>query len=133
MAFNPRGPGDESLVQGAYRQATTGTSYPRHAVSGYTLAGVEVCTFFDPNGTVSSDVFIVGWECESDPLNPRNYSTATRLGATLVVSCIAIVVGAASSINAAVLLRKSEAFHVSEVVGSLATGKFFYIFAPAER
>lgn len=42
---------------------------------------------------------------------------------TLLVSLLAISVTAASSIDACGVLQYSEYFHVSDVVGSLATGK----------
>ncbi|KAE8323078.1 major facilitator superfamily domain-containing protein [Aspergillus sergii] len=49
--------------------------------------------------------------------------------ATLIVSALAFVVSAASSIESAVLRRKSSAYNVSEVVASLATGIFLLGFA----
>ncbi|KAE8148890.1 major facilitator superfamily domain-containing protein [Aspergillus avenaceus] len=62
-------------------------------------------------------------------MNPRNYSTATRITATLIVSVLAFAVGAASSIESAVLPQNAAAFHVSEVVASLATGVYLLGFA----
>lgn len=69
-----------------------------------------------------ADLFIVGWNGKDDPQNPMNYSFSSRLIATLLVSALAFVVGAASSINSAVLPQNAAAFGVSEVVGSLVTG-----------
>jgi hypothetical protein len=69
-----------------------------------------------------SKVFVVGWEGEDDPLNPRNYSTITRVGLTLVLASISFVVTAASSIDTAIIPQAAAEFGVSEVVESLATG-----------
>lgn len=68
---------------------------------------------------------LVNWQGTDDPLNPDDFSFAKRMGATLVVSGLASMVGAASSIDAAVLPQSSAEFHVSEVAGSLATGMWF--------
>ncbi|GES61322.1 major facilitator superfamily domain, general substrate transporter [Aspergillus terreus] len=67
---------------------------------------------------------LVGWSGENDPLNPANYSTPRKVFMTLLVSLLAISVTAASSIDACGVLQYSEDFHVSDVVGSLATGLF---------
>lgn len=69
-----------------------------------------------------ADLFIVGWDGKDDPQNPMNYSFSSRLIATLLVSALAFVVGAASSIDSAVLPQNAAAFGVSDVVGSLVTG-----------
>ncbi|KAF7595937.1 hypothetical protein BBP40_004083 [Aspergillus hancockii] len=76
-----------------------------------------------------STIFLVGWDHENDPMNPRNYSLTTRISATLIVSALAFVVSAASSIESAVLPQNSAAYNVSEVVASLATGIFLLGFA----
>ena len=87
----------------------------------YALAGINVQKQTEsPNQ--SSDLFIVGWDGENDPQNPRNYKYSSRLIATLLVTALAWIVGAASSINSAVLPQNTAAFHVSDVVGSLVTG-----------
>ncbi|KAE8354010.1 major facilitator superfamily domain-containing protein [Aspergillus coremiiformis] len=90
--------------------------------------GVQKRNITDSNGTPSS-VFLVGWEQDEDPMNPHNYSLATRITATLIVSALAFAVGAASSIESAVIPQNSAAFHVSEVVASLATGVYLLGFA----
>ncbi|KAF2135101.1 uncharacterized protein K452DRAFT_204833, partial [Aplosporella prunicola CBS 121167] len=67
---------------------------------------------------------IVDWESSTDPLNPRNWSTAKRLGAILQVTAIAVVVCSAGAIDAAVMPQAAEDLGVSEVVETLATGVF---------
>ncbi|KAE8162994.1 MFS general substrate transporter [Aspergillus tamarii] len=62
-------------------------------------------------------------------MNPRNYSMTTRITATLIVSALAFAVGAASSIESAVIPQNAAAFNVSEVVASLATGVYLLGFA----
>lgn len=77
----------------------------------------------EPKDAVGNDLIIVGWDGKSDPLNPANYSTPRKLSMTLLVSLIAVSVTAASAIDACGVKQYSEYFDVSEVVGSLATGK----------
>ncbi|KAL5365024.1 major facilitator superfamily domain-containing protein [Aspergillus floccosus] len=109
------------------------------SLQGYNL---QQGSYFDPHplpgielrqqphdGGGHSTVFLVGWDHESDTMNPRNYSLVTRISVTLLVSAIAFVVSAASSIESAVLLQNSAAYNVSEVVASLATGIFLLGFA----
>ncbi|KAL3464270.1 major facilitator superfamily domain-containing protein [Aspergillus heterothallicus] len=91
-------------------------------------SGVQRRDVTDVNGS-STSLFVVGWENDSDPTNPHNYSIARRITATLVVSALAFAVGAASSIEAAVLPQNAAAFGVSEVVASLATGIYLLGFA----
>lgn len=90
--------------------------------------GVRRKEIVDTNGAPAT-VFLVGWDHDRDPGNPHNYSTATRITATLIVSALAFAVGAASSIESGVLPQNSEAFGVSEVVASLATGIYLLGFA----
>ncbi|KAL2796314.1 major facilitator superfamily domain-containing protein [Aspergillus keveii] len=78
---------------------------------------------------LNETLFIVGWEHDNDPANPHNYSMTSRVTATLIVSVLAFAVGAASSIESAVLPQNSAAFGVSEVVASLATGIYLLGFA----
>lgn len=87
----------------------------------YSIAGVDVQTQ-SQSPDQPAHLFIVGWNGPDDPQNPRNYSVASRLTATLLVSALGWIVGAASSINSGVLPQNTEAFHVSDVVGSLVTG-----------
>jgi hypothetical protein len=72
--------------------------------------------------TVTGELILVGWEGQSDPLNPANQSTGRKLFMTVMVSLIALSVTAASAIDACGVREYSEYFQVSEVVGSLATG-----------
>lgn len=98
------------------------------------IAGVNVQKQLETNNQ-PAHLFIVGWQDENDPQNPRNYPYSSRLIATLLVSALGWVVGAASSINSGVLPQTTEAFGVSDVVGSLDTGNYplpsftFYQFA----
>ena len=87
----------------------------------YSLPGVTVR---DIEGTTDlpSRVFIVGWDGINDPQHPRNWAVGRRISATLVVSALGWIVGAASSINSGVLPQNDEAFAVSDVVGSLVDG-----------
>ncbi|KAE8362639.1 major facilitator superfamily domain-containing protein [Aspergillus caelatus] len=92
------------------------------------LAGVELLEKPESHGN-HSVVFLVGWDHDEDPMNPRNFTLTTRVMATLIVSALAFVVSAASSIESAVLRQNSAAYNVSEVVASLATGIFLLGFA----
>lgn len=87
----------------------------------HSLAGVDIQKQLASTDQ-PADLFIVGWDGRDDLLNPRNYSFSSRLVATLLVSALAWVVGAASSINSGVLPQNAAAFGVSDVVGSLVTG-----------
>lgn len=112
----------ENINHGHLQSANT-TSSQRIALAN-SLAGVEVQNRADDASSQPNLLFVVGWEDENDPLNPRNYSLTRRLIATLIVSALAFIVGAASSINSGVLPQITEAFHVSDVVGSLVTGMY---------
>ncbi|KAE8167511.1 major facilitator superfamily domain-containing protein [Aspergillus tamarii] len=92
------------------------------------LAGVELLEKPESHGN-HPVVFLVGWDHDEDPMNPRNFTLTTRVTATLIVSALAFVVSAASSIESAVLRQNSAAYNVSEVVASLATGIFLLGFA----
>lgn len=70
----------------------------------------------------TDNVILVGWDGPDDPLNPVNQSTKSKICMTLLVSLIALAVTAASAIDACGVREYSEYFHVSKVVGSLATG-----------
>lgn len=100
------------------RTASWGSS--RTALA-YSIAGIDVQKQSE-SPDQPAHLFIVGWNGPNDPQNPRNYSVASRLTATLLVSALGWIVGAASSINSGVLPQNTEAFHVSDVVGSLVTG-----------
>ena len=91
--------------------------------------GVQRRDITDNSSGTPSSVFLVSWEQDQDPMNPRNYSMTTRITATLIVSALAFAVGAASSIESAVIPQNAAAFNVSEVVASLATGIYLLGFA----
>ncbi|KAI9376391.1 major facilitator superfamily domain-containing protein [Aspergillus egyptiacus] len=82
--------------------------------------GVSQKEVVDNNGKPTS-VLLVGWEHDNDPMNPHNYSMTTRITATLIVSALAFAVGAASSIESAVLPQNSKAFGASLLVLSPRT------------
>lgn len=94
-----------------------------HTAFGLSLNGIhprDRTTHEGKNGKV----FVVGWEGEDDPSNPRNWSSSYRVFATLIVASISFAVGAASSADTAVLPQAAAHFGVSEVVEALAIGKF---------
>ena len=64
------------------------------------------------------------WDSHDDHLNPASQSVSRKLVMTLLVSLLAFSVTAASAIDASGVPQYSEYFNVSEVVGSLATGKY---------
>ncbi|KAA8645083.1 uncharacterized protein ATNIH1004_009295 [Aspergillus tanneri] len=88
------------------------------------LEGVQAMKLSDVIGSQPRHLFVVGWEGKDDALSPRNFSLFKRMIATLLVSILSFAVGAASSINAAVLPQSSKTFNVSEIAGSLVTGVF---------
>ncbi|KAJ5118693.1 hypothetical protein N7448_010400 [Penicillium atrosanguineum] len=107
------------------RRASWGSS--RTALA-FSIAGIDVKKQSE-SADQPAHLFIVGWDGPNDPQNPLNYSFASKLTATLLVSALGWIVGAASSINSGVLTQNTEAFHVSEVVGSLVTGLYLLGFA----
>lgn len=98
-----------------------GTQRSEKLALAHSLAGVDIQKQLASTDQ-PADLFIVGWDGRDDPQNPMNYSFSSRLVATLLVSALAWVVGAASSINSGVLPQNTAAFGVSDVVGSLVTG-----------
>lgn len=70
------------------------------------------------------NVFVVGYEGDDDPLDPHNWSFATRLKCTFILAAIGCVVGVASSIDSSAIPEAAREFGVSEVVASLGTGLF---------
>ncbi|KAL2013984.1 hypothetical protein VTN00DRAFT_1509 [Thermoascus crustaceus] len=92
---------------------------------GISLTGVEVRSrTTKEGGPAMGKVFVVSYEGDKDPMNPRNWPFAKRLACTLVISLIGGVVGFASSIDSAALPQGMEAFGVSDVAEFLATGIF---------
>lgn len=90
--------------------------------------GIQPYHYTDPAGKQST-IYLVTWADEHDTLNPQNYTLASRLAATLNVTALAFIVGAASSIESGVLPQNAAAFEVSDVVASLATGIYLLGFA----
>lgn len=77
-----------------------------------------------PNETGEGDqVFVVGWAGSDDPLMPHNWPLARRVGVTLQVSLLGVILTGASGIDAVVLPQAAEELGVSQVAESLATGK----------
>jgi MFS family permease len=77
-----------------------------------------------PAGEERETVFVVGYDCEQDNMNPRSWSNLIRISATILIAAIGFVVGFASSIDSAALTQAADEFGVSEVTESLATGLF---------
>lgn len=91
---------------------------------GHSLEGIHIRERTTYEGR-DGKVFIVVWDNEEDPTNPRNWSIFYRLLLTLMVASISFAVGAASSADAAILPQYASYFGVSDVVASLAIGKSF--------
>jgi MFS family permease len=103
---------------------TTSTQASRETRMGQALTGIVARDRTTREGGGKGKVFVVGYEGESDPLNPHNWSRVTRWCATFTVASIGFIVGFASSIDSAALPQASAEFGVSEVTESLATGLF---------
>jgi hypothetical protein len=104
--------------------ARTRTRFSARTALGHALNGIHARDRKTHEGK-GSLVFVVNWDGERDPLNPRNISIPTRIWLTLIVSAIAFVMTAASSIDTAILPQASAEFGVSDVVESLAaTGMY---------
>jgi multidrug resistance protein len=107
---------------------------------GYAMTGIEVRELskeltkrrtrasgrINPNEKAPEreKVFVVGYESESDIMNPHNWSYATRIFATIMIAWIGFIVGFASSVDSAALTQAAAEFGVSKVTESLATGLF---------
>ncbi|KAH8803675.1 major facilitator superfamily domain-containing protein [Xylogone sp. PMI_703] len=87
---------------------------------GASLTGVIV----QEHDNTSSKAFLVGFEGDRDPLNPRNWPLTKRILCTANVGVIALVVGTAASIDSAAIPQAAAEFGVSETVEALATGLF---------
>lgn len=68
--------------------------------------------------------FEVGWAVPDDPFNPQQWPYPRRVSATMTVCLVALVTTMASAIDSAVIKEASQAFGVSEVAESLATGLY---------
>ncbi|KAF3020593.1 hypothetical protein E8E14_010174 [Neopestalotiopsis sp. 37M] len=111
-----RSTSDASLAQ-LTTQVTEGTRLGRR------LTGINVRRRNTTEGG-DGNVFVVGYEGDDDPLDPHNWSFATRLKCTLILAAIGCVVGIASSIDSSAVPEAAREFGVSEVVASLGTGLF---------
>lgn len=92
------------------------------------MPGVQVIDNPDSHGK-QPHLFLVDWNGDEDALNPRNFPNSTGITAALIVSALAFVVSASSSIESAVLSQSSASYGVSEVVASLFTAIFLLGFA----
>lgn len=108
----------------AQRVPTAATQYTARAALGHSLTGVHARDRATHEGDRGEQVFVVGWEGDGDPLCPRRWTAARRVGVTLQISLIAAGVGAASGIDATVLPQAARGLGVGEVAESLATGLY---------
>jgi hypothetical protein len=106
----------------AERIPTVATQYTARAALGHSLTGIHARDRRTHEGK-GRKVFVVGWEGPDDPLSPRNWSIASRVSCTLIISLIAGTVGCASGIDATMLPQAADDLGVSEVAESLATGE----------
>lgn len=112
---------EQDAQQPSDQLAKSHTRKSEKTAIAYSLPGVTVRNL-EGTTDLPSRVFIVGWDGINDPQHPRNWTVGRRISATLVVSALGWIVGAASSINSGVLPQNDEAFAVSDVVGSLVDG-----------
>lgn len=101
--------------------ATIRTRNSLRTALGHALRGINARdrTTHEGKGEM---VFVVNWDGENDPLNPRNWSLAYRALTTLGVSFLFIAVGAASSADTSILPQAAAEFGVSDVVESMSIG-----------
>ena len=114
------------------RITTSHSKYSEHTALGLALTGIHVRDRNTRDGG-TGQVFVVGYESETDPLNPHNWSRTKRFAFTFMVASIGFVVGVASAIDSSALPQASMEFGVSEVVESMATGWFLPITSLEER
>ncbi|GLA48918.1 hypothetical protein AnigIFM63604_004504 [Aspergillus niger] len=109
-------------------QAGSGSSLQRRPSRPPPIPGISLID--NPNSREEvSHIFFVDWESSKDPLSPRQLSLATRVAATLIVTSLAFVVSASSSIESAVVPQSTAGYGVSEVVAALFVGIFLLGFA----
>lgn len=124
--FEPINTGPSGFGREGERMSRTSTVATRKSMGtalGTTLTGIDVRDRSTKEGG-DGKVFVVGYESEKDIMNPHNWSTVTRIGATVNIASIGWIVGFASSVDSAALTQASADFGVSEVTESLATGLF---------
>lgn len=98
---------------------------PSTLTSHSQIPGVQLRNALRNDGQ-KEHVFIVGWDGDTDPMRPQNWSLTRRWVATLMLCLVSMIVSAASSIDAAVEPQSSKAFHVADEFGSLTTGKCLF-------
>lgn len=110
----------------AFRRTLSRTTTQQSAgvALGAVLTGIEL----RKRPTGSDTIFVVGYEGDSDPQNPHNWSTWVRVRATLLLACIGAIVGFASAIVSTALEPAAAEFDVEPIVESLATGLFLIAF-----
>ncbi|GLA35879.1 hypothetical protein AnigIFM63309_001260 [Aspergillus niger] len=109
-------------------QAGSGSSLQRRPSRPPPIPGISLID--NPNSREElSHIFFVDWESSKDPLSPRQLSLAKRVAATLIVTSLAFVVSASSSIESAVVPQSTADYGVSEVVAALFVGIFLLGFA----
>ncbi|KAI9706157.1 MAG: hypothetical protein M1820_004918 [Bogoriella megaspora] len=114
---------DEDLHAQLSRLATAQTKKSQQTALGVALTGIHVRQRSTREGGTGK-VFVVGYESDTDPLNPHNWSKVKRFAVTFLVAGIGFVVGVASSIDSSALTEAAQEFGVSEVVESMATGLY---------
>ncbi|KAM0752488.1 MFS general substrate transporter [Meredithblackwellia eburnea MCA 4105] len=82
------------------------------------------------NGGDVEDPFLVTFE-DGSPHNPQNWSLWKKWGVAALVTHIALLVGAASSINSGAAIKAGEVLGVSQEVIALDTGLFLIGFGVA--
>jgi multidrug resistance protein len=98
---------------------TTGTMLG-HAMSGIVVRQRTT----REGGPEAGDVFVVSWESAEDPLDPKNWGFAKRIGLTFIISLIGGVVGFAAAVDSAVIPEAADEFGVTQIIEALATGLF---------
>nr|POE64978.1 putative efflux pump kojt [Quercus suber] len=73
-------------------------------------------------------LFVVDFEDDHDPYNPKDYSIARKLATTGIVGCTGLLVGWASAIDSTATPQARASFHVSELVEDLATALYLIAF-----
>ncbi|KAK5944192.1 hypothetical protein PMZ80_003473 [Knufia obscura] len=94
-------------------------SYPHASLPGITLQP-------DPQNP-SQKYYLVSWESPTDPQNPRNWSTPSRLRTVTILIAIAFVVTAASSIDSGIAPQAAMDLNVSEVTEALGGTAIYLI------
>lgn len=69
-------------------------------------------------------VLVVDWDAPDDTQNPRNWPFKQKLCPLLMVSLLALLVGACAPIDSPIIPDAAAEFHVSTLVESLSVGNF---------